>query len=42
VSESRKFTSSRFEAVDIRAVPDDELDDIVGGRGPVTAALKKE
>jgi hypothetical protein len=31
----------RFQAVDIRSIPDDQLDDIIGGtHAPVTPALK--
>jgi hypothetical protein len=31
MAEIRKFGTAQFEAVDIRAIPDDQLDDIVGG-----------
>jgi hypothetical protein len=31
MSEFKKLEATRFEAVDIRAISDDELEDIVGG-----------
>lgn len=31
-----------FEPVDIRAIPDDQLDDIIGGAGVVSPALTKK
>jgi hypothetical protein len=31
MEDSRKFDVTRFEAVDIRSIADDDLDDIVGG-----------
>jgi hypothetical protein len=31
MAEIKKLHATRFEAVDIREIPDDKLDDIVGG-----------
>lgn len=31
MAEFKRLDGLRFEAVDIRAIPDDQLDDIVGG-----------
>jgi hypothetical protein len=31
MTELKKLDAARFEAVDIRAIPDDQLGDIVGG-----------
>lgn len=31
MTEFKDLAAAKFEAVDIRAIPDDQLDDIVGG-----------
>jgi hypothetical protein len=31
----------RFQAVDIRSIPDDQLDDIIGGSGIAAPAIAK-
>lgn len=42
MAEIKNLDATRFEAVDIRAIPDDQLDDIFGGAPAVSLALKKE
>lgn len=42
--EDKKTSSSReeefFELIDIRAIPDDELDDLLGGAGSMLPQVK--